>query len=496
MNKITINSIIPRVNALISRAENYPITITGYILAFLSISFTRNFLEGLLGASHTIGTNADLRTSLIQMGVLFNLEWITLFSALALVIHAATGVTIRSVLRILLIFFIWIIIVPFFDLAAYYPSGCRIDYLYTFHDYVNSLAFFFVPLVDVHVCAGIRFEVFIGFLLCGAYIFIRSRSAVRAVSGALFLYFLAVSSMAYPVFILLPLAPAFGGSFDTFVSLFFFGPSCFSYFLCRVSIMIFFLLVPLAFALYLSQYGLKSFRRLLNVFFSPASLVLAAAVFCGSLITPVNSGMAVFSNPFDPAGLLAACITAMLFNLYIETGSSVPELKNFRFPLALLILLPAFAVSFNFFIIMILLFCLNFFINSAPYRLSKYVFLKNAGNACYVLLFYTAGCSIVLGDISPVFPALIFFLAFANSAAAQKNTGFTCPFAAAAIYMLVPFFLSLNILYIPAALCASAAVALGILKIDCRIKHRLLTIILMIFLLVTAILIKGAAFTH
>jgi hypothetical protein len=391
---------ISALEKFINRAENYPISSAGFTAVFISITFVRDFLEALIEPPHALFSAGALSTTVTQLGVLFNLEWISLFMALTVVLKIMTGEKTASVMKILLLFYSIIIIVPFLDLAAAFPGGCKIDYLYTMKDYLQALLLFFIPGASIPVCPGIRLEVFAGFIMCGAYILIKSRSFLRALAGSLLLYFLAVSSMAFPVFILLPLFPFSPSNFDSIVNFNFFGTALDNALMSRVSVMIFLFSTPLIFLLMALHYGKKILIEFSASFFSPLSLVYASAVFSAFIAARSASGGPVFTGPFDIFFLAAALLAALYISLF--DGISSKPWSSLIVPLSIFIAVACAALSFKMFFIFIFILCLRLFFEKEPFNLESFKAVKPLQNSINIFLMYVSGSLLFF---SPVFSA-------------------------------------------------------------------------------------------
>jgi hypothetical protein len=394
------NGVISTLKGFISRTENYPISVSGFTAVFLSITFVRDFLEALIEPPHALFSAGALFTTVTQLGVLFNLEWISLFMALAVVLKITTGEKTLPVMKVLLFFYSIIIVVPFLDLIVAFPGGCKIDYLYTMKDYLQSLLLFFVPGASIPVCPGIRIEVFAGFIMCGAYIFIKKRSFLRALSGSLLLYFLAVSSMAFPVFILLPFFPFSPSTFDSIINLNFFGTAVDNAFMSRVSVMIFLFSTPLVFLLIAFHYGEKVLFEFFASFFSPLSFVYASALFSCFIAARIASGGPVFTGPFDFFFLAAALLAALYISLLDSIGSKPWALLIV--PLTVFIAVACAALSFKMFFIFVLILCLRIFFEKEPFHISSFKAVRLMQNSINVFLMYASGS---LLSFSPVFSA-------------------------------------------------------------------------------------------
>jgi hypothetical protein len=379
---------------LVDYAENYTITPAAYIAVFLCVSFVRNFLEGAAESSRALGTSRSLETAITQMGVLFNLEWITLLSAVALAMSAAAKKPVAAVLRITLLFYIWIAVVPVFDFIAYFPSGCSIDYIYTVGGYVNALLYFFVPSMNINVCAGIRFEVFAAFIICASYVYMHTKSIPRAAAGALCVYVLAVSSMAYPVFILLPALAFHTASPDAFIHEFFYGQSMGYGFLEKNSLMIFFLLVPLLAAIYRVHFGKNGFAALLRALFSARCLSIPALFFAGFMAA--HPGYALFSQPFDSA-YLAAGVLLFLIAGFTEISASGKTEGAALTAAVCMIAAVSFALSFQVFMVVVFGICAATLLYRPPFSLRQFAFFRYTSAALFAFLSYISGHAAVTG---------------------------------------------------------------------------------------------------
>jgi len=350
---------VKKINNIIKSLENYRITPFNFFILLLSICFIRNFLEGFIGYSKTIGTNQDIKITITQMGALFNLEWITLYLFIVLLIYFITKTNIISIFKISLVFYNIIIIVPVLDFFIYFPSGCKIDYLYTVSDYISALLYFFVPFKDIKVCSGIRIEVFFSCIFIFMYIFIKTENFMKSLLGALILYFLAISSMAYPVFILLVFLPVYHGQFDNFVNNFFFTPSFLGSFLNKFSIMIVFLLIPLLLITYKIYYKDKKFLFMIKQIFSVDTFIIFFTIFAGFISGYGFSNF--FTSLFNIIFLIFIFIFSFTLNICLTNNFKIE--KDIKKILFILLLIFALSISFNNFLMIVLLFSVWYIFN-------------------------------------------------------------------------------------------------------------------------------------
>lgn len=456
-------SYLDNASAFIKRCETYDISPISYVVVFLCLSFIRNFLEGALGPAKSAGTNHETASALLQMATLFNLEWITLLLSLGLVISAAAGEKLLSVLKILLLSYSLIIAVPFIDLFMNFPAGCRIDYLYSIKDYSAALAGFFRPNAAVNVCPGIRLEVLFGFILCIAYIYIKTKNWLRAVAGGLALYFLAVSSMAYPVFILAPALPFTGANAGVFIRGFFYSDAYSGGMLNRTAVMIFILLAPVLLTSYALHFGFKQALYLLKKLFSPAAVAASSCLAAGWLLASKKFEFGIFKHPVDAFTLAAAFIIALLLFHFID--SLKQKSHKITQVLPVLIAVSAPAVSFPFFLICLFLLCLAALIYQKPFNLQRHTAVNHLFFAASCGLLVYTGSSLVMGPdvfskIKPVLPVLVFFAAFFSSwacSSVNNRTGHAGLFIALLIFPVITASAALYPAAVIAALISAVA---------------------------------------
>ncbi len=291
------------IKRILDRIENSALTPGRWIIFFLAITYTRNILEGALERSRVIGAEGGALQSFQSVFLLYALEWAALFCVVIIILHYASSRPILSLLKITLAFFPIILIVPFVDFIAYFPRGAKVEYVFTLRGYMDALVFFFVPWKEAGAPAGVRIEVFISCVLAFLYVLARTEKPVKAALATALIYFFAVSSMCFPVFILLP-ALAFVPDFDAFIQAFFAGSADFSM-TAKLGIMIFPLLTFSA-ALALRLYSADGFRKALRLFLLPKTLLFSALAASGFIYT------ADYSSPFFPALIFAFILLGAL----------------------------------------------------------------------------------------------------------------------------------------------------------------------------------------
>ncbi len=325
-------------NDLISKTEKIKFNPITFSLFFLATAFLRNYTEGIIGASRTIGTSLAHDTALFQMGVLFNLEWIALFLSIVVVVSFISKIPILFVLKTSVLFFPLIITVPFIDLLLNFPSGCHIDYIYSLNGYINALLTFFIPWKDAGVCPGIRVEVFMAFLITGIYVYFKTNSFIKTFACSLSVYFLAVSSMAFPVFISVPAFPFFS-DYKELINIIFFSKSINSPLINRVALMISFYLIPVIFSAVFIYYGKENTLKIFkNLNFSDSFLTFSCL-----LAGFIASGASFQLNPLFYSVQLLISLIILLIVLNFKNIN-----KKILFPLFLLVLIISSSVSVPF----------------------------------------------------------------------------------------------------------------------------------------------------
>ncbi|MFP4466019.1 MAG: hypothetical protein ACLFP1_03110 [Candidatus Goldiibacteriota bacterium] len=310
------------------------------------------------------------------MFVHFNLEWITLLSGIVLVFYVLTKENLLKIFKITLAFYVWIIIVPFIDFIVYFPAGSSIDYSYKIENYTSCLLYFFNFTRDIGIPFGIRFEVLAGTVMAAVYVFLKTYSFFRSFLGALFVYLLAVSSMVYPVFSLLPFYPFTGNEFNSFIQNFYFSNGLIETFTGRISLTILFLLLFFLLII-LRVYDKKFFRNLFS--FPLPHMLLFPALFISGFFTGIaymsyKISSPVFSNPSDYSALAGGIIISVLafFNFkapFRNFPSAAAE--NFRLIFIILLLITSAAYSFELFIIYLLFLALIFVLSCGIYNIEN-----------------------------------------------------------------------------------------------------------------------------
>ncbi len=393
----------------INTLESSKIKTGEWLLTFFSAAFIRNFLEGLMEKSHTIGTNDNILTSAKQIFMVYNLEWITLILAVMLTAALFSGEKIIKILKLSVYFVPLIIIVPLIDFAVYFPKGSSIEYIHTSAGYINALLGFFLPWRDIGVSAGVRLEVFVAVILTAVYIYAKKLSLFKSLCGAAAVYFLSVSSMCFPVFFLLPAAAFNPEGFNTLIQNFLNDCPTQPAYLDRISLMILYLLIAyLAAAFYI--YNKKMLRDYIKYsVLTPLSLFLPVSYIFGFLSASsygaVFNGCPFFQSNFAWFYLLSGVIFAFLSASAISTG-----LKEAKYPPAVLLitfLIPnLFSLNISFAVFLLGIAAFSVF---APGILAPFnrIIPKTAFYALILplicVIFYIAGFSSVYGVKSPQF---------------------------------------------------------------------------------------------
>lgn len=417
-----------------TRLENMDISLPAWAASFFAVSLIRNFFEGLLEHTRSIGGGATAGDSFSIMFLHYNLEWLALLMVLVLIFYFTTKTPVIKLLKITLAFYSIIIIVPFIDFFAYYPKGSGVLYLFGARDYARCLLYFFAPNINVKVSAGVRIEVFIAVIFSFLYVLEKTRGILRPLAAALLVYFFAVSSMCFPVFSLLPVLPFKGAGADAFISRFFSpgilpgAPDC---------IMIIFLLfILMPSVLYLHDAG--KFKLLFSLYvFRSGTVLYPALVFCGFFMAAKNySAGAFLEQPFTPAFIIACLVLGML----IFTASSMlgdingKKMKTVSAAslstVLFLCVTLSLSVSFPVFLIAALILAVFAVMNLPPFTaiLPKPAKACLGALSCFMVLFL--GFTAVYGADAPKYftaqNLALFSLLFASVTAAAKikNAGF------------------------------------------------------------------------
>jgi len=175
------------ISLFIASIEEAPISFFSWAIGFLSIVVIRIFLE--------IFSSSVPEISPVPYGVTFLHEilfYLAEFLGIALILHFVTRDDIVRVSKVLTLGFSILWIAPLVDLMLSGGKGILMSYI-------------FLPLSAVggsFLTFGIKVEMIVAMVLCGGYVYIKTRKPTRVIIAALSAYAIAFACLAMPVWLM------------------------------------------------------------------------------------------------------------------------------------------------------------------------------------------------------------------------------------------------------------------------------------------------------
>lgn len=170
---------VETIERLITKVESSPITVTAWILSFMTLAGVRLFLESFSGNQKTL-------FEFLAFAIHGPLFWLALLFSSVIILHVATKKPIAALLRIALFGWTVILIPPIVDLIYSRGSGEQIV-LYLFNapmDLAIRYLTFFGPGLERGATLGIRVMVAVAIAGIGFYVWIATRKPWRSIVAA------------------------------------------------------------------------------------------------------------------------------------------------------------------------------------------------------------------------------------------------------------------------------------------------------------------------
>ncbi len=412
------------------RLENYKISFLRWLAAFFCVIYLRIFTEIILDYRGTIGLIPDFERSLRHIIVYWNIQWAAMFLILVLVFHLFSKENITKISRITLVFYLWLVVPIIINFFVYHPNSQAVSYIYTAEGYLNALKYFFIPNVDIGVSIGVRLEVMGAVLLSFLYLFIKTSGVVKSFFASLVIYFLAVSSMAYPVFITFPVSVFSKSGTNEFINNFFSAEALPPHRSDKFSILTIFLIIVCAFLLFFF-YNKNSFLKFFKTLFKSTeilvfpALFLAGVFYASTIPDPYDPFLKynIFSRPFDIFFTGACALLSVLIYInmiFFKAKKRHITLYRVLFPLNLMLLLVlSFVISYPVFLISLFILVLSFILYKEPFKLKRFYLPSGLISALIYTLLLFSGFTAVMGIYSPesvdriifIFLYILFFIA-------------------------------------------------------------------------------------
>lgn len=404
-------------NKIIFKLENYKISFLNFILTLLSIAFIRSFCEGICERKRVIGhiLTDNHYDSLRHNFNFWSLEWLAMFATLVLIFYIFTRENILKISKILLIFYPIIILPVILDYFIYFPNGSEITYFYTIREYLNGLLNFFIFNKEIPKASlGVRIEVFLAVILSFFYVYLKKSNFFSAFICALCVYFISISSMAFPVFILLPLLP-FLTNPDNFIFNFFSSATFPFDSESKVAIFIIFYLLLILLLLFIiyNKNLVKNFlfktinchAVCFNIFLFLFGFFFAAKQHF--FHTKINIFISPFTGFYVLAGIFLVFFISLIFLLFApDTNNIFKKLfKNnfnpFFYILFLLTFFLSISISYPAFLISVFILAIFYILFKTPFNLFRFFIIKVILYSILSCIFILLGFSLINGIYAP-----------------------------------------------------------------------------------------------
>lgn len=431
---------LEKARKIINSIENYPLAISQFLLGFSAIIALRmlgeNLLSGLEGKSLELFVGSTMAAYLF-----FAFSYLLVLLFLALYLKES----VKKIANVLLWGFFLVILPPIID-----KIWCGQNFCWSFYafDSLKGLGWrfltFFGSNASLGITYGVRVEVALAILFLIAYIFLKTRQALKAFLGGLIAYailFILGSFPAWLSFLFLwpqksPLAIQgydIAGLFLSPASFFSFSGSDFLNALnVKMNLIYAFLLALLLVFFFWQAFRVKFWPVAKNIRWVQitihAGLILSGAGL-GAFYFPGNLTINIFSF-FALANLILAAVFAWLASVFLndiadleidrETNKKRPlatgevSQENYRqlfwisFAMSLLL---ALTVGVKFFLIIITYQIIGWAYSAWPFRLKRFPGMASFLSALALTLLFLSGF-ILLADNQDIsqFPAKVFWL--------------------------------------------------------------------------------------
>ncbi len=182
--------------------ENSEMSFRGWVLALLSITFVRGFLENFSGRHRTDVFSTDTGTF-----VHYTLFYFFIITTLLLIVHLFVRKDIIKTAKVFLFGSLLVITPPIVDFVITKGNGFFFSYLFGSKDvlFENYFKFYLVGVEGVSM--GIRLEFTLLFILTFLYVYVNTKSLVRSLCSIFAVYTTLFLFFASPVF--LAVSPTF-----------------------------------------------------------------------------------------------------------------------------------------------------------------------------------------------------------------------------------------------------------------------------------------------
>jgi tetratricopeptide (TPR) repeat protein len=312
--------VLEKLKVLIDRIEGIPLSPGMWIASLSAIIVLRNYLEAIAGQQQILGYAAFF--------IHYPLAYFLPVLGLSILLSAFSGERIEKITKLMLFVWLLTLLPPLIDMllslgAQRIPSigylatdpallgSAFVNFLNPFHGYIPGTT------------PGIRIEAFLGIILTGLYVFIKTRRAKRAVGSAVLMFIAFFAFFSLPTLVL-GVLKGLGASVSSIRDLYFVRAGVYRGYdnidpmvLSNLSVaMLDSALLVGALALWLRRFSARAFTSVFSGahFRFPAFLSAAAigGILLGSWILYGDKGVLAARHPYDFISMVAISLAVFL----------------------------------------------------------------------------------------------------------------------------------------------------------------------------------------
>jgi 4-hydroxybenzoate polyprenyltransferase len=429
-----------KLQKIVEKIEEYPLTISQWILAFSSIIAIRMLGENLIGGFESKSPSFFLGSTLVAyLFFLFSYLIVLVF----LLLYTKENIT--KIANILLWGFTLAIFPPLID--KIWCSSQKCWSFYTFDSFSGLIHRFFTFFGDnptLGITYGVRFEVALAVIFIGIYLYLKTKRLEKAILGGILVYVILFILGSFPSWLTLIFqifskkAVAVQG-FD--IAALFLSPiSYFSFvdsdFLnalnLKMNLIYAFLVIPTLVLLAWLAYSKKAWEIAKNIRWIQISVhagIILVGAGLGAYYFPANISINLFSF-FALANLILAAILAWLASVFINDieDLEIDKITNKKRPLVkddvsiseygnlflvsfVLSLILALTVGIKFFLIILIYQVIGWVYSAWPFRLKRFPIVASIFSALALTLLFISGFILLAdGQNISALPMKVFWL--------------------------------------------------------------------------------------
>lgn len=415
--------------ALIEKISNIKLNVSSFLLTFSSIVIIRTFFEFILEPTHNFSFFSELYFSLVDYTHIY-LSWLTLFFSIVLFLKYSYAVPLVTIVKVMLVAFPIIIVVPFVDFIL--PMGNFIRYEHDFENFFHifSNIFFFYTDID-NLTLGVRTEITLVLVMVLIFGFAKQKKVYQILLSMIGVYSIIFLFMYMPAV----LVAITGLDFHTLVETSLFPVKSYTHLYGLMYTPIIIILSSIGIVL-LPQNWIKSLWYILRI----ERFTIYLGIMLGGIFLAVSNYTSFLNifNFYDVFKILAAIFSLMLFFMFSTIINDIADEESDKITnknrvlvqkllnkddflgLAKVCFLFSFLfgilINEHFIFLLFALYSLSYLYSTPPFQLKKIIFLSHLMLTFIAAIVFLLGYCIVeanLGfqkvDVGLLYSIMFFF---------------------------------------------------------------------------------------